>query len=640
MAASEERQHGLKFKRKRKKSFLQNAKGFGKKGKYGHGTQLDQDTYDYFIRVLELLRGDFDNPEDKESLVKNALDQTEGSEVDQSSNQVGARLIEALIKLAPPSALPRFMDIFASNLRVVATNRFASHVLQSLIATVSKFALDRFNNKKTTENSLESSDENLTEAIATDWVIKIAKFALNNLEEFLWDEYANHVIRTVLLSLAGIPPSDTDSNWAANQKQKGSVPAVFSSSFSKTEDEPKEEDFPLPKGFSDVLKDFFKRISSLPQFSELAYSNTTSALLQTLLTALSKVHPKLKKKLIKQLIDQAFCTKITEEDDKKDSEETPGISPVFTTDASIRLLEAALEHASTKYVTQIYAMCFMGHLIDLATDLATNFCVQRLLASISDKNEFEALFDEIAPGIDKIIASGKSGVLLALCQACKRLSAKQGPFIEQLMKALDCYEPADRRPLITPLCVRLCTFEAFKTPENVTPSEPVAKDGVSKSKFNLHGSLIVQSMLTFNKPIKIVNSLLEMPGSELKTLMCDTKGCHIMDAFVKSEFVGEKSRERLLHRLLGSYVALACSKHGSRALEALYGVSSLKNQMKIMEELAGRENLVTGTDSGRIIANKWSLDLFRHRRNEWKQLQSRKERTKDMFADIIGPSKS
>ncbi|KAK3918271.1 Nucleolar protein 9 [Frankliniella fusca] len=636
MAASEESQHGLKFKRKRKKSFLQNAKGFGKKGKFGHGTQLDQDTYDYFIRVLELLRGDFDNPEDKESLVKNALDQTEGSEIDQSSNQVGARLIESLIKLAPPSALPRFMDVFASNLRVVATNRFASHVLQSLIATVAKFALDKFNKNETGKNSLENSDENISEASATEWVLKVAKFALNNLEEFLWDEYANHVIRTVLLSLAGLPPSDTDSNWSASQKQKGSVPVVFSSSFCKLEDEPKQEVIPLPEGFSDVLKDFCKRILSLPQFSELAYTNTTSALLQTLLSALSRVHPKLKKKLIKQLVDQAFCARMTDEDDKKDAEDTPRISPVFTTDASIRLLEAALEYASSKYVTQMYAMCFMGHLIDLATDLATNFCVQRLLASISDKNEFEALFDELAPGMDKIIASGRSGVLLALCQACKRLSAKQGPFIEQLMKALDCYEPADRRPLITPLCVSLCTYGTLKTEEKVAPERP----GVLKSKFNLHGSLIVQCMLTFNKPIKIVNSLLEMPGSELKTLMCDTKGCHIMDAFVKSEFVGEKSRERLLHRLLGSYVALACSKHGSRALEALYAVSSLKNQMKIMEELAGRENLVMGTDSGRIIANKWSLDLFRHRKNEWKQLQSQKERTKDMFADIIGPAKS
>lgn len=61
--------------------------------------------------------------------------------MDQSSNQVGARVIEALIKLAPPSTLLRFMNVFASNLRIVATNRFASHVLQSLIAVVAKFSL-------------------------------------------------------------------------------------------------------------------------------------------------------------------------------------------------------------------------------------------------------------------------------------------------------------------------------------------------------------------------------------------------------------------------------------------------------------------------------------------------------------------
>lgn len=51
---------------------------------------------------------------------------------------------------------------------------------------------------------------------------------------------------------------------------------------------------------------------------------------------------------------------------------------------------------------------------------------------------------------------------------------------------------------------------------------------------------------------QIVNSLLEMPGSELKSVMCDPKGSHVMTAFIKSEHVGEKSRERLLHRLLVS----------------------------------------------------------------------------------------
>ena len=61
--------------------------------------------------------------------------------MDHCSNQVGSRVIEALIKLAPPSSLPHYMDVFSSNLRVVATNQYAGHVLQALIEVVAKFGL-------------------------------------------------------------------------------------------------------------------------------------------------------------------------------------------------------------------------------------------------------------------------------------------------------------------------------------------------------------------------------------------------------------------------------------------------------------------------------------------------------------------
>ena len=37
-----------KWKKKSKKSFLQKAKKFGKRGQFGGGKQIDKDTYDYF----------------------------------------------------------------------------------------------------------------------------------------------------------------------------------------------------------------------------------------------------------------------------------------------------------------------------------------------------------------------------------------------------------------------------------------------------------------------------------------------------------------------------------------------------------------------------------------------------------------
>lgn len=54
-----------KYKRKRKKSFLKNARKYGKKGCYGRGAQLDADTYQYFIRIMEVFKEGFDTEEDK-----------------------------------------------------------------------------------------------------------------------------------------------------------------------------------------------------------------------------------------------------------------------------------------------------------------------------------------------------------------------------------------------------------------------------------------------------------------------------------------------------------------------------------------------------------------------------------------------
>ena len=57
-------------KRKRKSGknsrFLQKAKKFGKQGKLGHGHEVDTDTYNYFLRVLELFnKNEFETDEER-----------------------------------------------------------------------------------------------------------------------------------------------------------------------------------------------------------------------------------------------------------------------------------------------------------------------------------------------------------------------------------------------------------------------------------------------------------------------------------------------------------------------------------------------------------------------------------------------
>lgn len=119
-----------------------------------------------------------------------------------------------------------------------------------------------------TTDSDESSAENLTAEAANKWVLKVGRFILNNLDEFVWDDYANYPIRTVLLSLAGLPPTDSNSNQSQVQRsEKGSVPVNFSSALMKTEEEEVQEDVSLPDGFRELLKEYYERLSSWPQFS-------------------------------------------------------------------------------------------------------------------------------------------------------------------------------------------------------------------------------------------------------------------------------------------------------------------------------------------------------------------------------------
>lgn len=108
------------------------------------------------------------------------------------------------------------------------------------------------------------------------------------------------------------------------------------------------------------------------------------------------------------------------------------------------------------------------------------------------------------------------------------------------MKALNCLEPEDRQNHLVVCVSRLKSFE---------DSQKMSTENLEKEKLKLHGTLILQVVLDFNKPIKIVNSVLNTDSGDLKKLFCNTMGSHIVDSYVRSQYVGEKSREKLVKKL-------------------------------------------------------------------------------------------
>lgn len=553
----------FKYKRKRKSSYLKNAKKYGKKGRFGRGSQLDEDTYQYFIKIMEVYNAGFDSEGDKLIFVENVFEQTNRKEILCSCNQFGCRVIETLLPFANDSVLKRYMTQFRAELRPLCSDEFASHVLESLVKEASK---------RSSKISNDSKND------FTEFVVTISKFLLNNLEDFVWNTYANHIIRTCLGILAGL------------REEK----RVKSSEDEDIKIEIREE-------YAEIVKEYGERLLKWPQFDTLALGEKTSGMLQVLLKVLKVIDKKLFKEYCTKLLNDVFAKDFDVNNENND------ILPCFNSIPTLMLMETFLELCKKKRFTQIYVKCFDGKLVKLAKMRATNFAVQKLLTHCKEQQEFEGMFNELADHYEDILKEGHSGVILALGQGCKKFLTKQGTFTQNLIKALDCYESEEKQNALILCLARLKKYEENKLLSN---------DNIQQEKLNLHGTLLIQILLDFNKPLKIINSLLNLSDDVLKNLFSNTMGSHIVDSYMNSKFVGEKSRDKLYKKLKGSYQDLAQTKFGSRSFEAIWNAVSLKQKVEIIEELSHKDGLWANSEFGRIIANKINLALYKRSKDQ------------------------
>lgn len=409
-------------------------------------------------------------------------------------------------------------------------------------------------------------------------VEKISRFLLNNLEDYLNENNANHLIRTCLHCLSAILHQK-------NHFQKVEVVNL------KT-----QHGAAVPESWAEIAADFAVRLMSWPQFPDLAFVETSSVVMQTLCQSLKNLDTQQEtlKKLVKSIMRNSFKDE-TESDDPEDFK-------AFSTPASLHLLESMMDSCDEKLLNKIYKKYFKAKFIELCESPNLNFAVQRLIDAMANKETFEEIFNTLTPEFAKLLQIGHTGIVLALCKACERLGVKQGQFIQSLLKSLDCGAEKTSKcimPVIT-----------------LTPLSVVEEK--SDAEINLHGSLILQHIFQFNKPIKIVQSLLDMKPQDIANIFCDQKGSRIADAYLESKFIGEKSREKLIKHLEGMFLKMALSKSGSHVLEKFYKLSSDGQKEMIVKELSERVNQLNSCVPGRIINYKFSVEAYARNVNQWR----------------------
>ena len=443
------------------------------------------------------------------------------------------------------------------------------------------------------------------------WMIKVCKFVSNNLEDFCQDTYASHILRTVVQCAVGQRYTEQ------HQKNKGGPESKQTEGYdlmvvSKLKDDVDEQ-------MDEVLDTLTARLMAMPK--DILTTELCVRVIQVYLSLVSQKQPKTARGVVRYLLTACFA-----DPDQVDWDDS----------SVVRLMEAlvvaGINHA--KLGPKLMEV-LEGKVGELARHSTANFVVQRLLDQLTDKDRFLVIVEEVVAGLEEVLAAGATGVLLALTKSAVRLEAGQTIVMAAIIKVLHCNE---KQEMLAPLLAHLVTLESWSEGEH----PPV----------HLHGSLALQQLLLFTKPIKVVRSLLSLGASQLASLLADPRGCHITDSFLTSKHVGEKSREgmirglRYIIRLLvtclhtmilrGQFVSLACGKHGSRTVDALWKHSGMKMKQTMAEELSAKLDILNSNKFGKFVAQKCYLQVFKRGKEDWRSVLDKEEKVENMFSDILG----
>ncbi|XP_060899982.1 nucleolar protein 9 [Labrus mixtus] len=581
--------------------------GEGDKGQGDGGRKrLDAMSVGYFRRVGERLSEGFEDHEERDIFVENVLTEVKGKAALVAKDQTGSITLQRLLPLSSPDQVGELLVELGgesgSEFKEVSCDKCGGHVVESAVRQMSRWTES---SKKEPSATTEEEEEEEGSAVLEAQVLSVSQVVRENCPEFIKHVHGSHVVRTLLHVLAGcLGPPRSESRPGAKERNVA----------------PQLTDFEIPTSFWYELKNLTETLMENVNLS--VTDAAASAVFQTMLTVCHRKRPKLCKQLLKRITEYLTSRSAA-----------PGVSPllVFLKDqASSRLIETIIQLSHKSLLRDLYKNHLQGHLVDLALHPIANFPVQRLTTASAKYQLFLKLFDELIQGVEAILASGHMGVIVQLAQSCAESEEKQEDMMQSLLRAFHCAEPGSRHVSCLPLFMSLLTYDVYyhsETAEGGTQTE------VPLSSICYHGSLLVQALARFKERSLLLSSLRTLTPADLLTMASHPSGSHVLQALITTS--SDKGRGKILKRLEGQYVQMACSRLGSRVLEAIWNGASVSHRHNIAQELVSSESQLRSDQFARHVWAKFALSHFIHRRAHWQEIQTGESKKRKLFSDIL-----
>ena len=508
----------------------------------------------------------------RESLVQNFRQQIyEDKLVNVSLNVKTSEVLENFVCdwCDSPDILILFRSINSDNLSLLAFHKSGSHVLETIIKRIFYFTYQ------------EPSED--TAELVEHFAIEFVPLCIDICIDLAFDSYGSHILRTLVQTVCGVYlPGSSEKN--ATELLKKPEYQIFT---------PQDEFLHLPES---ILKKFTKSHRLLEAITDIFASNTIISLIEILSLFNLKLSKKLNKKLITSL--------------------TPHLHQIIDHERGSFVIQSLLSTAGENQYTQLLEGTIQGSIFKYSISKYANFVIQTLIANAHTEQHFIDILSELdsAETIGNILAFGCFGVVHQIVKTGLKFPAIQKQIKTILLQSFNCH---NNKELLIPLLLLMMPSDNAVELNRLQNGNIVFQP---QDSMHLHGSLIVQTLFSYEKTKLFAKSLLANSINGVFKIADDPNGSHVLDKFVASSKIKQKYKDKLFSMVESTFVQFACSKYGSRVLDSIWKEVDQAWRTKFINEIAKNEFDLKRDFYGKFILRNCKLELYKRKRSDWEKL--------------------
>jgi nucleolar protein 9 len=419
------------------------------------------------------------------------------------------------------------------------------------------------------------------------------------------DRFASHVLRVLLVVLAGMPLEKQNHKSVVQSKRKEKIGISGAEKH-----EMLLEKRTVPQSFMDELEKIINGSvlgldsSYLRSLAVHPTGNPTmQMLLQLELGHFGKSRAKDETSIIHRLLPDDPIAEGTES--------ASFINGLVYDPIGSRLLETIIENAPGKFFKAIYKEFFKERMGSLARNEIASYVAGKILERLG-KEDLEEAMRQIVEHIPNLVERNRTAILKTLIERCAVRGVDTTRIKAQLEKAYN-------------------GTNGFEVTRMLKLVEEHSDDGKSDSKHGhshlqshsekVHGSLLAQAMMSVPGPLgNLIFDSLARLGTTLSVQVArDPTASRALQAALTSPHASVIFRRKMIQQFYGHVGELALDPAGSHVIDSIWqgtaGLAFIRE--RVAEELAENEGSLRESFVGRAVWRNWQMDLYKRRRADW-----------------------